>query len=185
MSFDEFEEQWKGFLAAKKLKEVEGVNVRRLKIKEGIAQDERLELSEIKSLVARNRAHLGDRLKEAGRTEAAVVEYRRALAENKSAVPILNRLSDLLIRMDRDREALAILQQSGKTAPDHPVIFSQLGRIHLKLENFPAAREALRTAIEINPFSPEVHRNLAEACEKLGDLETAGRERAVAERIKQ
>ena len=93
MSFPEFEESWKEFLAIQGLKEVEGVNVRRYKIKEGRADEERLDMEEIKSLVARNRAHLGDLLKERGRMEAAVLEYRRALAEARDSVPIMNRLS--------------------------------------------------------------------------------------------
>ena len=50
-------------------------------------------MAEIKSMVARNRAHLGDLLKERGRMGAAVMEYRRALAETSDSVPVMNRLS--------------------------------------------------------------------------------------------
>ena len=38
-----------------------------------------------------------DRLKERGRTGAAVLEYRRALRETRDSVPIMNRLSSSLI----------------------------------------------------------------------------------------
>ena len=72
LEFSEFEKNWKEFLASKSLKEVEGVNVHRFKIKGGIADEERLDMEEIKSMVARNRAHLGDQLKERGRMGAAV-----------------------------------------------------------------------------------------------------------------
>ncbi len=88
---------------------MDGVNVRRLKIKGGLADEERLDLEEIKSMVARNRAHLGDQLKERGRMGAAVIEYRRALAENPNSVPILNKLSSVLIGLDREKEALELL----------------------------------------------------------------------------
>ena len=87
MDFDEFEKSWKEFLASKGFKEMGGVNVRRYKIKEGKADEERLEMEEIKSLVARNRAHLGDLLKERGRMGAAVLEYRRALADTRTPCP--------------------------------------------------------------------------------------------------
>jgi hypothetical protein len=88
IEFNEFEKRWKEFLASKNLKAVDGANVRKLKIKGGLADEERLDLEEIKSMVARNRAHLGDQLKERGRTGAAVLEYRRALAENPNSVPV-------------------------------------------------------------------------------------------------
>jgi hypothetical protein len=96
LRFDEFEIQCKAYLASKGLKEVEGVHVRRYKIKEGRADEERVDMSEIKSMVSRNRAHLGDLLSERGRREAAVLEYRRALADANDSVPIMNRLSNTL-----------------------------------------------------------------------------------------
>ena len=61
-----------------------------------------MDLEEIKSQVARNRAYLGDRLKERGRTGAAVLEYRRALAETQDSVPVMNRLSSALIELGRN-----------------------------------------------------------------------------------
>ena len=73
---------------SKGLKEAGGANVRRYKIKEGKADEERLDMEEIKSMVARNRAHLGDLLKERGRVEAAVLEYRRALTETLIPCPL-------------------------------------------------------------------------------------------------
>ena len=91
--------------------------MRRYKIKEGKANEETVDMEEIKSLVARNRAHLGDLLKERGRVGAAIVEYRRALDENKQSIPIINRLASALILMDRHREALEMLLRAREAPP--------------------------------------------------------------------
>jgi len=162
---------------------MENVQARRYKIKVGKTDEERLEMNEIKSLIARNRAHLGDRLKERGRMEAAIIEYRRALAESRESVPIMNRLSDALIRMGREPEALKVLQEAREIAPDHPTIYTQMGRVFLKLQDFTSAREALEASIQINPFNPEVHQNLIIAAERLGDSDAAIREREVVRKL--
>jgi hypothetical protein len=72
ISFPEFEKAWREHLSSRPLRVIGDAKVRRYKIKEGEADEERLDLAEIKSMVARNKAHLGDLLKERGRMEAAV-----------------------------------------------------------------------------------------------------------------
>src|SRR5689334_8479154 len=75
-----FETEWKDYLKAKQLQEVEGSRVRRLKIVEGQKEDEEtVELKEIQSAVARNRTHLGDQMLMGGKMVAATEEYKRAL----------------------------------------------------------------------------------------------------------
>jgi len=181
--FPEFSEKWKESLAQKGLKEMDGVHARRYKIKEGKSDEERVEMSEIKSMIARNRAHLGDRLKERGRMEAAVLEYRRALAESRESVPVMNRLSDALIRMNRAPEALRVLKEAEALAPDHPTVYNYMGKAFIKVQDFSSARGALEESIQINPFNPEVHQNLALAAEKLGDSDTALREKEILRKL--
>jgi tetratricopeptide (TPR) repeat protein len=181
--FPEFEEKWREDLTSRKLKAVDGVVVHHYKIKEGKADEERLDMEEIKSLVARNRAHLGDRLKEKGRASAAVLEYRRAMAETRDSVPIMNRLSSVLIDLGRDEEALDILNRVKEISPDHPTPYMKLGQIYLKLQNFKSARDAFEDSVQINPFDPEVHLGLANAYEMLGDQSGATREREIARKL--
>jgi tetratricopeptide (TPR) repeat protein len=184
LQFSEFEEKWKEYLAFKELKTVDGVVLHRYKVKEGRADEERLDMEEIKSLVARNRAHLGDRLKERGRISAAVLEYRRALAETRDSVPIMNRLSSALIDLGRDEEALDILNRVKEISPDHPTSYMKLGQIYLKLKDFKRAREAFEDSVQINPFDPEVHRDLTTVYEMIGDQSGAMREREIANRLR-
>ncbi|MFB3885912.1 MAG: tetratricopeptide repeat protein [Thermodesulfobacteriota bacterium] len=183
LPFPEFEEKWKDYLVLKDLKRAEGVALHRYKVKEGKVDEERLDMEEIKSLVARNRAHLGDRLKERGRISAAVLEYRRAMAETRDSVPIMNRLSSALIDLGRDEEALGILNRVKEISTDHPTPYTQMGQIYVKLGNFKKAREAFEEAIQINPFNPENHLGLAQACEMLGDPSVAAREREIVRKL--
>ncbi len=185
MEFSEFEKNWKDFLASKGLKGVEGVSVHRFKIKGGIADEERLDLEEIKSMVARNRAHLGDQMKERGRAGAATLEYRRALAETPNSVPILNKLSSVLIGMGREEEAEGLLVRAKDLSPDHPTAYSYLSRIFLNRRDFKSAMESFQNSIQINPFNPEIHQGLAEAYEMLGDKANGMKEREIAKRLMQ
>ncbi len=182
-SFDEFQEKWKGFLASKGLKEVEGLAVHRYKIKEGLGDDDRLEMREIKSMVARNRAHLGDLLQQKGRLEAAILEYRRALADTHDSVPVLNRLSEALIKLDKLDDALEHLNRAKQLAPDHPSTYASLGKIYLKRKDAKKAEEALEDAIQINPFNPDVHKDLAAVYEMMGRGESAIKEREIFNKL--
>lgn len=185
MTFDEFEREWRRFLASKELKEMGGAHVRRYKIKEGKTDEERMDMEEIKSLVARNRAHLGDLLRERGRTGAAVLEYRRALSEAPDSISILNKLSSALIQIQKDEEALSLLNRAREIFPDHPTTHTNLGRIYLRLKDFEKAKEAFLESIQINPFNPEIHQGLAEAYERLGERGLAEREKELARRLRE
>ena len=175
-----FEEQWAKFLASKKLEPLASARVYRYRVKEGRADAQRMDLEEIKSLVARNRTHLGDRLKQRGRTGAAVIEYRRALSETQDSVPVLHRLSSALVDLNRDDDALNILKRILELAPDHPTPYTQLGQIYLKRDDFKQARVAFEESIQINPFNPAVHIGLAQAYARLGDSFGSAKEKAIA-----
>ena len=183
MDFERFEREWKTYLASKGFKERKGVTLRRYKLKEGKADEERMEMEEIKSLVARNRAHLGDRLRERGRRGAALLEYRRALSEAPDTVVIMTRLSSILMEMDRFEEALEQLTTAKTISPDHPTLYTYLGKIHLKLGNLKSAKKAFESSIQINPFNPEIHRGLSKVFEQLGDDAMAAKEAAIADRL--
>ena len=185
LQFSDFEEKWKKYLALKKLKAVDSVVLHRYKVKEGKADEERLDMEAIKSLVARNRAHLGDRLKERGRISAAVLEYRRAMAETRDSVPIMSRLSSALIDLGRNEEALDILNRMKEISPDHPTPYTKLGEVYLKMKDFKKAKEAFEDSIQINPFNPEAHLGLAQAYEALGDQASTVKEREIAKRLGQ
>jgi tetratricopeptide (TPR) repeat protein len=176
LTMADFDEKWKEFLRSQGLKMAEGVTIHQFKVREGLADDDRMEMREIKSMVARNKAHLGDLLREKGRPEAAVLEYRRALQDAQDSVPVLNRLSETLVLLGRDTEALEHLMRAHKLAPDHPVTYSALGGIYLKLKDWKKAEDAFQNVIQLNPFMPLVHRNIATAYEMQGRKDAARKE---------
>jgi tetratricopeptide (TPR) repeat protein len=184
LKFEEFENQWKEYLVSKGLKEVSGVHVHRYKITEGRADEERLDMSEIKSMISRNRAHLGDLLNERGRREAAVMEYRRALADANDSVPVMNRLSNVLIALGKDEEALEMLKRAEELSPDHPNIYTNMGKIYLKSKDYKRAEEAFQNAIQISPYNPEIHFGLATALEVLGNKTAGQKEREIGEKLR-
>jgi tetratricopeptide (TPR) repeat protein len=183
LPFSEFEENWKKFLSSKGVQEIAGVHRHRYKLKEGKYDEERMDMEEIKSLVAKNKARLGDLLKERGRMEAAILEYRRALEESRDSATLLTKLSSTLFGMARYEEALEFLKQARGISPDHPGIYTALGRTYLKLKGFHEARASFQESIEINPFDPEVHLGLATAYEMLGEMTLSLKAREIAKRL--
>ena len=183
MDFGEFEGKWADYLTSKALQPVAGVTVPHHKVREGNVDIDRMALDEIKSLVARNRTHLGDKLKERGRLDAAVIQYRRALEETDDAVPIRNRLSSVLTSLGRYDEALDILNQTLELEPDNPTSYTQLGRICLIKKNFEGAKEAFEESIQINPFDPDIHIGISNAYAMLGDKISSEKERDVAQQL--
>jgi tetratricopeptide (TPR) repeat protein len=179
-----FESEWKEYLKAKHLKEIEGSHVRRFKIVEGQKENEEtVELREIQSAVARNRTHLGDELLVRGKTVAATEEYRRALQASPSSPIILGKLAQVLIRQARYQEAMPHLQKALEVDPDSVNAYVQLGRLHHANKEFAAAKSDLEEAIQINPFNPEIYRLLADAYAALGDRQQAERAKSNLERL--
>jgi len=78
-----------------------------------------------------------------------------------------------------------MLLRARELSPDHPTVATQLGQTYLKLEKFKEAKEAFQEVIEVNPFNPEVHRDLALAQEMLGDMESAQKEREAFRKLTQ
>ena len=183
-SFADFETQWKEFLKAKGLKEIEGSRVRKLKVKGAQKEDEEaVELKEIQSIVARNRTHLGDQLLGRGRSVAAAEEYRRALQASPHSPIILNKLARVLIQRERYEEALPHLKEARELDPDSVSAYVQLGRLYHAKRNHSDARVALEEAIQINPFNPAIHRLLSEVYAALGEQDQAKKSKATLERL--
>ena len=114
---------------------------------------------------------------------AAVQEYRRALAETRDSVPIMNRLAWVLMELNRHEEALELLKRGREISPDHPTIYTYLGQTYLKLKDFKETKEAFQTSIQLNPFNPEVHEGLASVYEMMGDSSAALKEKEITRRL--
>jgi tetratricopeptide (TPR) repeat protein len=184
MSFDAFENKWKGFLKAKGLKPIEGSRVRRLRVRKDQKEDEDVvELREIQSVIARNRTHLADQLLAKGRPVAALHEYQRALQASPQSPVILNKLGRVMVEQNRAEEALAPLKKALEIEPDGANTYVQLGRAYHAGKKFKEAIGPLEEAMQINPYHPLIYRLLIDAYAALGENEKAQQAKATLEKL--
>jgi cytochrome c-type biogenesis protein CcmH/NrfG len=97
----------------------------------------------------------------------------------------MNRLSNVLISLGKDEEALEMLKRAQELSPDHPNIYANMGKIYLKFKNYMKAGEAFQNSIQISPFNPEIHFDLATALEVQGNKTAGQKEREIGERLRQ
>jgi tetratricopeptide (TPR) repeat protein len=184
MSFDTFQTRWKEYLKGKGLKEIEGSRVRKLKVKKDQKEDEEVvELKEIQSAVARNRASLGDQLLGRGRAVAAANEYQRALQASPHSPIILNKLGRVFIQMNRFEEARTNLKKALDVDPDNANTYVQLGRIYAATKNYKECRSVLEEAVQINPFNPMIYRLLTDVYTAVGEQEMAKQAKATLDKL--
>lgn len=181
---DGFEADWRRFVEGQGLAAVPGSRLRRYKVAEEGGTQPAVELNEIQSEIARNRTHLGDRLRQRGRLKAAGAEYRRALRAGPDSTVILNRLGETLIHAQRYDEALPHLERARYLDPDMVHTYYLMGRLHHEAGDHTRARGALLEALQINPFHPGVYQVLRGVYEAVGDDEGARRTREVMRELR-
>ena len=75
-----------------------------------------------------------------------------------------------------DDEKLAALQQVLARDPRNVAAYNAIGLIHMRRQEWEAARDAFLRAVQANPRLPETHRNLGLALARLGMFDLALRE---------
>ena len=142
--FSEFEKKWREFLASKELSPVPGVAVHRYKVSEGRTDEERLDMEEIKSMVARNRAHLGDRSEREGpgqRSRARVspcpVRGWRLCSHPQPAFFCTDR------HRPESRSSYRS-ETSQELSPDHPTPYTQTGSGLSQVEGLQTGQRGIR-----------------------------------------
>ena len=181
--FDTFQEHWRQFLTAKQLQEHQGVHLPRFDLKqEGKMPQDELQ-QELQSSTARLHARLGDRLRQHGRAPAAAMEYRRALDQDAYSPYLLNKLALVLMAQGEWQQALPHLQRARQVSTDDAATYTNLGRLHIALQDYEQARLALSEAVQINPFDPALHMYLAESYRQLGQADKAQQEQQLFETL--
>lgn len=119
---------------------------------------------------------LGDLLRDAGRADAALIEYRKAIPEDEPPSPTLSaRLAQTLVLLGKEAEAMRVLQASVADYPEFALTRKELGGMLLKQGKVADALEQYRMSADVNPFDPEVQASL-------GDLYAATGQRTLADR---
>ncbi len=88
-----------------------------------------------------------------------------------------NWLARALLDLNRPNEAVEALGGAAEFYPSYYLTFLNLGEAHLDLEQPDEALPHLIEAAGVNPFDPEVHRQLSRAYDALGSPGAAERAR--------
>ena len=112
-----------------------------------------------------------------GKTDEAMNAYEQAVRLNReqglhSPWPSMN-LAALLVKLDRQHEAAALLKESLNEDPGFPKAHFRLGLLLEKQKNYPEAIAELKQAATFDPSYPEPHYILARIYRLLGDLKSA------------
>lgn len=116
--------------------------------------------------------------------EGALREFQQELRINPSQVVARVQIVFLDLKRGEPENALPLARDAAKLGPSYFLAHNALGRVLLALGQTAAAIEELRTAVRLEPQSPENHFDLAEAYRKADRGADAARERAEFERIK-
>lgn len=178
------ERAWKNHLRARKLERSRNASSRaaRIRFDKGGAKDasqaENVGVDDVANAKARRHARLGGMLRARGMTEAAAVEYEKALAAVGRPEPFLEaKLSRTYLELGRAEDAIAMAGPllSADEYDAAPAV--TLGLAHMALGHVEAAREAFETALRVSPFDPAVRCSLAEIYTHAGDDARRERER--------
>jgi len=143
-------------------------------------------LDEVASAKARKHARLGGMLRARGMSEAAAVEYEKALAVVGRQDPfVAAKLSRTYLELSRYDKAIELARplmaaDEGDAAPAVTV-----GMASLALGDLDGARDALEVAIRVSPFDPSVRCSLAEIYGQQGDEARARREGGACQSLRQ
>jgi len=121
------------------------------------------------------RAHsaLGDYFFSTQDWEAAIAEYRRALAIDPKFSPPYNQLGYALRFLDRDAEAVAAFTTYTELIPDEPNPYDSRAELLLHLGRYREAIEGYEKALDLNPNFPSAYVGIGHALIYLGEPEGA------------
>jgi tetratricopeptide (TPR) repeat protein len=148
----------------------------RIRFKKGDGDAEAVGLDEVASAKARRHARLGGMLRARGRSDAAALEYQRALAAAPGDPRIGGKLSRTYLELGRYAEAIELATPLAAADPDDAVPATTLGVAHLATGAPGPAAAAFEAALRVTPFDPAVRCGLADAYQALGRAELAARE---------
>lgn len=169
----EFETEWQERLAREKWDKTQGA----------MPDEVRFEPIQEESVIGANvqgRIRLGDRMRQRGHHEAALLEYEKALTEEPDNAVILLKAAKTHLLLGQKDLAVQKLRRATDKNPNY-------GTPHLELAKLVEPKEALPHLLEanaINPFDPSIHERLAQVYEMLGEGEKAKREEEIYQQLR-
>jgi tetratricopeptide (TPR) repeat protein len=109
---------------------------------------------------ARDYVTLGSILEDRGRLDGAIKEYEKAVRLSPGSPFLVNKLSPLLIKKGRRREAKQLLENIAQLYPDYYQTLINLALVYKGIEEGAKLEDVLLRANAINPFDPFIHNEL-------------------------
>ncbi len=153
----------------------------RIRFDKGKGSEDNVGVDEVLSTTARKFARLGGLLRARGMSQAAAVEYEKALTAAPDDPFIAGKLSRTYLELSRYDKAIELAKPLAQADPDDPVAPTTLGVAHQALGDNVAAANAFELALRVSPFDPTVRCGLADAYQSTGDARRAQRERAACD----
>ena len=111
----------------------------------------------------------GHLLRQQGRLEPAIDEYKKAIAEEPTMGGLHYALGELYWESQRLEEAVAELKQELRLSPQDPMTHFLLGNIHLQQQKLPEAEKYLSRALELQPDLIDAKLDLARLYRQKGE----------------
>lgn len=126
-------------------------------------------------------ARLGDILLDAGRADAALVEFEKAAPADEPPSPILSvRTAAALEALGRTAEARSTLEASARDYPEHAPSRFALARLLAAAGDRAGAFREYRAGVDVDPFDAGAQAALADLYAARGDIPRADRHRRYA-----
>lgn len=185
------ERSWKAYLRRLDLKADKALAGRaasqRIRFDKGGAKDsDNVGVDEVASAQARKLARLAGMLRARGMSEAAAVEYEKALDLAGHKDPFVTaKLSRTYLELARYEDAVRLAAPLVAADESDAAPAVTLGMAHLATGQLDQAAAALETALRVSPFDPAVRCGLAEIYEQTEDPRRAERERSACRKLGQ
>ena len=160
-----FTRNWKRHLRSRNLRPLPGLLHIKRTFKKRLTREQRL--AAIKQKKARDFMRLASMLRKRGLPRAAIIEYlkARALLGQRHDL-VANSLARAYLEISNPASAISALLPVLEYYPELPGPQVTLGIAYLRNGDLPSAVKHLNAGLNINPFNPEVHCNLADALSK-------------------
>lgn len=135
----------------------------------GSSDAENVGVDAVASARARKHARLGGLLRARGMSEAAALQYEKALAADPEDAFVAAKLSRAYLEVGRHEKAAALAAPLVKIDENDAAAATTLGLAHQAAGDSEKAARAFELALRVSPFDPAVRCGLADAYEAIED----------------
>lgn len=183
MRWNDVEKNWKKYLRGRGLKTSRTFAARargpRVRFDRGDDKNkDNVGADEVENARARKFTRLGGLLRSRGMSEAAAVEYEKALGAAPADPFIAGKLSRTYLELEKYTRAIELARPLADADPDDPVAATTLGVAYGQAGDAAQSARFFEIALRISPFDPSVRCGLAVAYDGLNKTSLAQRERA-------